>query len=52
MKKAKKKKKPAIFVLTTISQKNQYTLLDTVREAEKLKPDGMVMYYSWFTKNG
>ena len=50
MKKAKKKKKPAIFVLTTISQNNQYTLLDTVQEAEKLKPDGMVMYYSWFTQ--
>jgi radical SAM protein with 4Fe4S-binding SPASM domain len=50
MKKAKKKKKPVIFVLTTISQNNQYTLLDTVREAEKLKPDGMVMYYSWFTQ--
>ena len=50
MKKAKKKKKPAIFVLTTISQNNQFTLLDTVREAEKLKPDGMVMYYSWFTQ--
>ena len=23
---------------------------DTVKEAEKLKPDGMVIYYSWFTQ--
>lgn len=44
-----KKKKPLIFVLTTISQNNQDTLLQTVKEAEKLGPDGMVVYYSWFT---
>ena len=36
IKKEQKKKKPAIFVLTTISKNNQYTLLDTVTEAEKL----------------
>jgi radical SAM protein with 4Fe4S-binding SPASM domain len=49
IKKQQKKKKPAIFVLTTISKNNQYTLFDTVKEAEKLSPDGMVVYYSWFT---
>ena len=50
IKKEQKKSHPAIFVLTTISKNNQYTLLDTVREAQKLKPDGMVIYYSWFTQ--
>ena len=50
IKKEKKTSKPAIFVLTTISINNQYALLDTVKEAEKLRPDGMVIYYSWFTK--
>jgi len=50
IKKEKKTSKPAIFVLTTISINNQYALLDTVKEAEKLKPDGMVIYYSWFTR--
>ncbi len=50
LKKESKKSKPAIFVLTTISQNNQYTLNDTVVEAEKLRPDGMVIYYSWFTQ--
>ena len=50
VKKEQKKRKPIIFVLTTISKNNQYTLLDTVKEAEKLKPDGMVVYYSWFTR--
>jgi sulfatase maturation enzyme AslB (radical SAM superfamily) len=44
-----KKKKPLIFVLTTISQNNQDTLLETIKEAEELGPDGMVVYYSWFT---
>jgi sulfatase maturation enzyme AslB (radical SAM superfamily) len=49
LKKARKTKKPAIFVLTTISKNNESTLLETVREAEKLHPDGMIIYYSWFT---
>jgi radical SAM protein with 4Fe4S-binding SPASM domain len=49
-KKRKKKKNPAIFVITTISGNNQYTLLDTVKEAEKLRPDGIIIYYSWFTQ--
>ncbi|MGA3112023.1 MAG: radical SAM protein [Candidatus Bathyarchaeia archaeon] len=50
LKKEKKKRKPAIFTLTTISNNNQYTLVDTVREAEKLNPTGIVIYYSWFTR--
>ena len=46
----KKKTKPGIFIITTISKNNESTLLDTVKEAEKLSPDGMTIYYSWFTK--
>jgi|SRR5271157_77669 len=49
LKKEKKKKKPAFFILTTISKNNESVLIDTVKEAEKLSPDGMVIYYSWFT---
>lgn len=49
LKAEKKTSKPAIFVLTTISANNQYSLVDTVKEAEKIQPDGMVIYYSWFT---
>ena len=41
IKKEKKKRKPSIFTLTTISSNNQYTLVDTVREAEKLNPTGI-----------
>jgi len=51
LKREKHKSKPLILVLTTISENNQCTLLDTVNEAEKLKPDGMVIYYSWFTRD-
>jgi radical SAM protein with 4Fe4S-binding SPASM domain len=51
LKTQKKQKKPAIFVLTTISQNNQYVILDTVKEAEKIRPDGMIIYYSWFTQD-
>jgi radical SAM protein with 4Fe4S-binding SPASM domain len=50
IKQQQNKSKPAIFVLTTISKNNQYTLHQTVKEAEKLTPDGMVIYYSWFTR--
>ena len=50
LKAQKKKKKPAIFVLTTISKNNQHMLVDTVREAEKIRPDAMIIYYSWFTQ--
>ena len=50
LKKRRKRNKPAIFVLTTISKNNENYLLDTVKEAEKLGPDGMTVYYSWFTR--
>ena len=50
IKKQKRKKKPAIFVITTISKNNESALVDTVKEAEKLNADGMTIYYSWFTK--
>ncbi len=50
IKKEKKTNKPGIYVLTTISQNNESTLFETVQEAEKIKPDGMIIYYSWFTK--
>jgi MoaA/NifB/PqqE/SkfB family radical SAM enzyme len=49
-KKEKKTNKPGIFVLTTISKNNESTLFETAQEAEKLTPDGMIIYYSWFTK--
>ena len=50
IKKEKKTNKPGIFVITTISKNNESTLVDTVKEAEKLGADGMTVYYSWFTK--
>jgi len=50
LKEEKKKVKPAFFILTTISKNNESVLIDTVKEAEKLNPDGMVIYYSWFTR--
>ena len=50
LKKEKKTNKPGIYVLTTISKNNESTLVETVKEAEKLRPDGMIIYYSWFTK--
>jgi MoaA/NifB/PqqE/SkfB family radical SAM enzyme len=49
LKAEKKTSKPGIYVLTTISMNNQYALVDTVKEAEKIRPDGMIIYYSWFT---
>jgi MoaA/NifB/PqqE/SkfB family radical SAM enzyme len=49
LKAEKKTSKPAIYVLTTISKNNQHTLVETVKEAEKISPDGMIIYYSWFT---
>ena len=50
LKKERKTSKPGIYVITTISKNNESTLLETVKEAEKLGPDGMTVYYSWFTK--
>ena len=49
LKKEKKKAKPAFFMIATISKNNESVLVETVKEAEKLNPDGMVIYYSWFT---
>jgi MoaA/NifB/PqqE/SkfB family radical SAM enzyme len=50
IKEEEKKTKPAFFIITTISKNNESVLIDTVKEAEKLSPDGMVIYYSWFTR--
>jgi radical SAM protein with 4Fe4S-binding SPASM domain len=50
LKEEKKKIKPAFFIITTISKNNESVLTDTVEQAEKLNPDGMVIYYSWFTR--
>ncbi len=50
LKREKKKAKPAIFSLTTISKNNELVLTDTVKEIEKIHPDGVIIYYSWFTK--
>jgi radical SAM protein with 4Fe4S-binding SPASM domain len=50
LKEKKKKTKPSFFIITTISKNNESALIDTVKEAEKLDPDGMVIYYSWFTR--
>src|SRR4030042_320781 len=50
LKKQKRKKKPGIFIITTISKNNESALVDTVKEAEKLSPDGITIYYSWFTR--
>ncbi len=50
LKKEKNKVKPQFFMIATISKTNESMLVETVREAEKLNPDGMVIYYSWFTR--
>jgi radical SAM protein with 4Fe4S-binding SPASM domain len=49
LKKELGKGKPTFYTLTTISQTNQSVLMETLREAESLEPDIMVVYYSWFT---
>jgi len=49
LKKKRGKRKPTLYTLTTISETNQRVLLDTLHEAESLRPDLMVVYYSWFT---
>lgn len=49
LKKEKNKTKPAIFSLTTISKNNELALTETVKEIEKIHPDGVIIYYSWFT---
>lgn len=45
----KKLKKPYIITITTVSKTNAHTLKQSLQEAEKLNPEGMVVYYSWFT---
>lgn len=50
LKEEKKATKPSFFIITTISKSNESVLIDTVKEAERLSPDGMVVYYSWFTR--
>ncbi len=50
LKKEMGKKKPAFHMITTISKTNESVLAKTVKEVEKLKPDGIVIYYSWFTR--
>jgi radical SAM protein with 4Fe4S-binding SPASM domain len=44
-----KKKKPYLSSLTTLSPVNCNVLLETIEEAEKLNPDNIAIYYSWFT---
>ncbi len=41
--------KPIIFILSTISKTNESALIETIKEAEKLKPEAIAVYYSWFT---
>ena len=41
--------KPYIITLTTISKPNANVLAESLEEAKQLQPDGMVVYYSWFT---
>jgi radical SAM protein with 4Fe4S-binding SPASM domain len=49
VKKELRKRQPTFHTLTTISETNQGVLLETLREADSLKPDTMIVYYSWFT---
>jgi len=49
LKSERKRVKPYIITLTTVSQTNAKVLVDALEEARQLKPDGMVIYYSWFT---
>jgi len=45
----KGRQKPYIITLTTISSRNASILAESLEEAEKLNPDGIIVYYSWFT---
>lgn len=49
IKKEQKKKYPTFYTLSTLSEANQASLMDTLREAESLEPDIIAVYYSWFT---
>ncbi len=41
--------KPYIITLTTVSRNNAGFLAESLEQAKQLRPDGMVVYYSWFT---
>ncbi|MGQ9582960.1 MAG: radical SAM/SPASM domain-containing protein [Thermoplasmatota archaeon] len=49
VKRRMRRRRPVLYTLTTISETNQGVLLETLREAQKLRPDLMAVYYSWFT---
>ena len=49
LKSERKATKPYIITLTTISKSNTHVLVESIEEAKRLQPDGMVIYYSWFT---
>lgn len=49
LKDKKGKKLPKTFMLTTLSSTNYDHLVDTLEECEDIKPDCLVIYYSWFT---
>jgi radical SAM protein with 4Fe4S-binding SPASM domain len=45
----RKSPKPYIVTITTVSKTNAKVLPQSLQEAKKLNPNGMVVYYSWFT---
>ena len=49
LKSERRSPKPYIITLTTISKTNASVLAESLEEAKQLQPDGMVVYYSWFT---
>jgi radical SAM protein with 4Fe4S-binding SPASM domain len=49
IKKEKNVKKPSILFLTTLSSTNYHNLEETIEVGQQFNPDGMIVYYSWFT---
>ncbi len=49
IKKEKNVKNPLIFFLTTLSSTNYQNLEETIEVGQQFNPDGMIVYYSWFT---
>lgn len=49
LKSERRSPKPYIISLTTISKTNANVLVESLEEAKQLRPDGIVVYYSWFT---
>ena len=49
IKKEKNAKNPLIFFLTTLSNNNYQILEETIKVGQKFNPEGMIVYYSWFT---